>query len=129
MLRIAATGGQSALSVPIESVAPVIDPQTRLVALFARLPAGAGIGPGTPLTASATAGSQQNMVTIPYRALLDDAGQSFVFVVAGDTAHRRDVVVGPAAGDRVAVGGVHAGERVVVQGGTALEDGMKVRTR
>ena len=53
-----------------------------------------------------------------------------MFVVASGTAHRRDVTVGATDGDRVAITrGVKAGERVVTQGGTAVEDGIKVRTK
>lgn len=128
-LRIAANAGRPALTLPIESVSPMVDSQTRLVSVFARLPAGAGIGAGASLTATVATEGGGDAVTVPYAALLDDAGQPYVFVVAGGAAHRRDVTVGAAAGEQVAVGGVHAGERVVVQGGTAVEDGMKVRTR
>ncbi|PTS90786.1 efflux RND transporter periplasmic adaptor subunit, partial [Sphingomonas sp. HMWF008] len=63
-------------------------------------------------------------------ALLDDGGQAYVYVVTGGVAHRRDITVGAPRGDRVAVSGaVLAGEAVVVAGGTAVEDGMKVRTK
>ena len=69
-------------------------------------------------------------LAIPYAALLDDGGQPFVYVVQAGIAHRRDVTTGAAEGDRIAVtSGVKAGDLVVTQGGTALEDGMKVRTR
>ncbi len=45
-------------------------------------------------------------------------------------AHRRDVRVGPTDARQAALlSGVRAGEQVVVAGGTALEDGLKVRTR
>lgn len=130
-LRIAGSAGHPAFTVPIESIAPVVDPQTRLLSVFARLPAGAGIAAGTSLTASVVSGDGGEAVTVPYAALLDDAGQPYVFVVAGGAAHRRDVTVGATAGNRIVVVGVGvgAGEQVVVQGGTAIEDGMKVRTR
>ena len=129
-LRIAGNAGRGSFTVPIESVAPVIDPQTRLIAVFARLPAGSGIGAGQTLTASASAGGGGNAITVPYAALLDDAGQPYVFVVTGGTARRRDVVVGASEGNRVAItSGVRSGDQVVVQGGTAVDDGMKVRTR
>lgn len=129
MLRIAGSAGRPAFAVPVESIAPVIDPQTRLLSLFARLPAGAGIVAGTSLSASVATAGAGEAVTVPYAALLDDAGQPYVFVVASGAAHRRDVTVAATAGDRVGIGGVRAGEQVVLQGGTGLEDGMKVRTQ
>ncbi|HEX7858058.1 MAG TPA: efflux RND transporter periplasmic adaptor subunit [Sphingobium sp.] len=129
-LSIAASSGRPALRVPIQSVNPVADPQTRLYAVFAAVPAASGMVIGETLTA--TVGTHQATITpsIPYAALLDDAGQPFVYVVTGGVAHRRDVVIGPTGGERIAIiKGVQPGDVVVVEGGTALEDGMKVRTK
>lgn len=129
-IRIATNAGGPPLTVPLESVAPVLDPQTRLATVFARLPAASGISAGQTLTAIIAIGSGGSAVTIPYAALLDDGGQPYVFVVAKGIAHRRDVGVGPVDGGRVAVAsGIRPGDAVVVDGGTAVEDGMKVRTR
>lgn len=130
LLTIEPSGGRAPLTVPIQSVDPIADPQTRLYSVFATVPAVSGIAIGETLTA--TVGTAQAIATptIPYAALLDDAGQPFVYVVSGDTAHRRDVTLGAAAGDRVAVTkGLKPGEAVVTEGGTAIEDGMKVRTK
>ena len=69
-------------------------------------------------------------LTIPYAALLDDGGQPFVYVAKDGVAHRHDVETGPATGDRIAIiKGISVNDQVVTQGGTALEDGMKVRTK
>jgi RND family efflux transporter MFP subunit len=128
-LRIARPGG-TVIGVPVQSVAPVVDPQTRLASLFAALPAGAGIGAGQALTGEVLIGGAGDALTIPYAALLDDGGQPYVFVVTGGAAHRRDVAIGPVEGDRVAItNGLRAGEQIVTEGGTAIEDGMKVRTK
>ncbi len=128
-LRIMRPGGGS-VDVPVLSVATVVDPQTRLASLFAAIPAGSGIGVGETLKGEVSLSGQGDTLTIPYAALLDDGGQSYVFTVTGGTAHRRDVAIGPVAGDRVAITkGLNAGDQVVTEGGTALEDGMKVRTK
>jgi len=51
-------------------------------------------------------------------------------VVERGVARRRDIVVAPGSGDRVPVtSGLNAAELVITEGGTALEDGMRVRTR
>jgi len=122
--------GDGSVDVPVLSVATVVDPQTRLASLFAAIPAGSGIGVGETLKGEVSIGGQGDTLTIPYAALLDDGGQSYVFTVTGGTAHRRDVAIGPVAGDRVAiVKGLSTGDQVVTEGGTALEDGMKVRTK
>ncbi len=129
-IAIMPTAGRSALSVPVTSVDPVVDPQIRLAAVFARLPAGTGIATGETVQGRVRVGTGVSGLTVPYAALLDDGGQPFVFLVSGGIAHRRDVETGPATADRIAiVKGLSAGDLVVTQGGTALEDGMKVRTK
>ena len=129
-IRIAASTGRAALSVPIESVNPTIDPLTRLASVFARLPGAARIGSGETLQAKVDVGAAGSGLTIPYAALLDDGGQPFVYVAKNGLAHRHDVETGLATGDRVAIiKGISANDQVVTQGGTALEDGMKVRTK
>ena len=46
------------------------------------------------------------------------------------SAKRVDVAVGPRMGDKVSVAkGLNADQRVAIDGVTALEDGMKVRTK
>jgi len=129
-IRITASTGRAAFSVPIESVNPAIDPVTRLASVFARLPATTGIGSGETLQAQVSVGAAGSGLTIPYAALLDDGGQPFVYVAKDGVAHRHDVETGPATGERIAIiKGISANDQVVTQGGTALEDGMKVRTK
>lgn len=129
-VRITPSGGTAAIGVPILSVDPVVDPQTRLASVYVRIPDAAGIGAGETLSGELLVSATGNALTIPYGALLDEGGQPFVYVVAGGVAHRRDIKIAPASGDRVQVtDGLKPGEVVATQGGTALEDGMKVRTR
>jgi RND family efflux transporter MFP subunit len=129
-IRITPSGGGVAFTVPILSVDPAVDPATRLASVFVRLPASAGIGAGEPLTGTLALTGAGNAPTVPYAALLDEGGQAYLFVVSDGVAHRRDVTAGPSDGRRVAiVAGLRAGETIVVEGGTALEDGMHVRTR
>jgi RND family efflux transporter MFP subunit len=129
-VRITPSGGGPAFTVRVLSVDPFVDPQTRLASVFVRLPAAAEIGSGEPLSGELVVTGRGSAPTIPYAALLDDAGQPYVYIVVAGHAHRRDVAPGPVTGDQVAIlGGLKLGERVVVQGGTALEDGMKVRTK
>ncbi len=129
-LKVEPSAGRAAFAVPIDSVAPVVDPTTKLASVFVRIPAAAGLGVGETLTGTVAVGVSNDALTVPYAALLDDAGQPYVFVVASGVAHRRDLVIGATEGDRVAITkGLRAGEQVVTDGGTAVEDGMKVRTK
>lgn len=130
VVRITPSGGGESFSAPVLTVDPAVDPQTRLASLFVRLPAAASLGAGEPLTGDLSLPGGDGAPTIPYAALLDEGGQAYVFVVVGNIAHRRDVTVGVNDGQRAVIAhGLRAGEQVVVEGGTALEDGMRVRTR
>lgn len=126
-IEIAAIDGGTALSTTVSGVDPQVDATTRLASVFARVPGGRGIAPGQPLRGSIQAGGTASGLTIPYAALLDDGGHSFVFVVQSGVAKKRDVLPGSSAGDRIAIlRGLEPGEKIVTEGGTALEDGMKV---
>lgn len=129
-VQIGPASGEATTTVSIQSVSPVTDPQTKLAGVFVDLPANAGIGQGEPLSGSVTVSSAAGLLTIPYTALLDEAGQPFVFSVRKGIASRRDVVIGLTDGRIVAIlKGLALGDQVVTQGGTALTDGMKVRTQ
>jgi RND family efflux transporter MFP subunit len=116
------------------SSSPVIDPQSHMASIVAAVPASAGLGGGDALRGEVTVASTAQALSIPYAALLDDGGQPYVFVVKGGVAHRTDVETGAhssaSGGDRIAVTkGLGEGDEVVTVGGTALDDGMKVRTK
>lgn len=113
----------------VSGVDPMVDPATRLASLYVQLPPSVAWAPGSPLQARLQVGATSTGITVPYVALLDDGGKSYVFVVDKGIAHRRDVVPGNSQGDTVVITrGIAAGERVVTEGATALDDGMKVRT-
>jgi RND family efflux transporter MFP subunit len=125
-IRIMPVNGGARIEATIVGVDPAVDATTRLASVFMRLPASVGIG--TPLRAQIAVGASASGVTIPYAALLDEAGQSFVFVVDRGAVKKRAVSPGSTSGETVAIlNGLKPGERVVTEGGTALEDGMKVR--
>ena len=129
-VTVVPSGGGAPISAPVLSVDPFVDPQTRLASLVVRLPAAAGIGAGEPLSGELSVAGNSSAPTVPYAALLDDGGQSYLFVVVAGHARRRDVTPGPGNGAKVVItSGLKPGELVVIEGVTALEDGMRVRTR
>ncbi|CAN5242333.1 N/A [soil metagenome] len=129
-VTIARAGAGDSFPSHIVSVDPVVDPQTKLVSVYATLPAASQVRTGEALTGEVTLNGGGSALVIPYRALLDDAAQPYVFVVAKGVANRRDIATGASDGSHVAVlRGLKAGEMVVVEGGTALEDGMRVRLK
>lgn len=129
-LKLQPLGDGPPVTVPIIAVDPSADTNTRLASIYVKVPQSVGAGAGQPLSGSVTLRHSSRAVTVPYKALLNDGGQPYVFVVSKGVAHRKDVTVGASNDTTAAVlKGVSAGEKVVTQGGTALEDGMKVRTK
>lgn len=126
-LELSSISGSSHATVPIDGLDTQVDPTTRLASVYGDVPAGFDVGPGEALRGSLSLAAQANGLTIPYGALLDDGGRSYVFVVKGGVAHEQDVSPGSSTGDRIQIlKGLAAGDKVVTEGGTALEDGMKV---
>lgn len=121
-------GGDAAMMVSITSVDPLVSPDTRLASIYADLPGDAELTPGEAIKGDVVVRHMEQTLVAPYGALLDDAGQPFVYVVKGGIASRHDVQTGATDGQSVAIlRGVEAGDRVVIDGGTAVEDGMQVR--
>lgn len=127
-LRVTTIGGAAPASVPVTGVDSQADPATRLASVYARIPASLHLDAGEALRATLALGASAQGITIPYAALLDDGGRSYVFVVRNGIARARDVTPGNSSGERIQIlHGLQPGERVVTEGGTAIEDGMKVR--
>lgn len=119
--------GGTPVTVPIVGVDPSVDATTRLSSVFVRVPQGLSFAAGEPLRATVQVGASTQGITIPYAALLDDGGRSYVFVVKKGVAKRVDVSPGNSSGDTVQIlKGLQPGDQVVIEGGTALDDGMKV---
>lgn len=129
-VRLISADGAAGGVARIVAVDPTADPQTRLSSIYVALPPSLAMGTGQPLRGEITLERSGKDVVVPYAALLNDASQPYVFVVTKGVAHRHDVMIGASDGTTVAItSGVSAGDQVVTEGGTALEDGMKVRTR
>jgi RND family efflux transporter MFP subunit len=127
LITISAVNSNSTVTTNVIGVDPQVDPTTHLASVYARLPAGQSFGPGQPIRASITVAGAAPGVTVPYSALLDDGGHTYVFVVTNGVARRREVTPGNSGGETIQIlQGLQAGERVVTVGGTALDDGMKV---
>jgi membrane fusion protein, heavy metal efflux system len=98
-----------------------VDPRTRTMeVIFAT--GGNGLRPGSRLNGRLLSGSAAVGLAIPAGAVINEGGQTVVYVqVAGETFERRPVAVGRRSGELVAVtGDVRAGERVVTTGAAAV---------
>ena len=113
------------LEAPLEatrrvSVGRVVDPQKRSVPItfeLAKPPLAVAVGQGVTLRLITTPAGPE--VSIPADAVVDDGGQTIVFVqTGGESFERRPVRVGGAreGGFVQIVNGVKAGERIVTRG-------------
>lgn len=128
MARIQLAAGGPAVMAPVIGVDPTVDPTTHLGSVFVRIPAAFDAAVGEPLRATFPTGATQAAITVPYSALLDDGGRSYVFVIRKGVAKRVDVAPGNSSSDTVEIiKGLQAGDQVVTQGGAGLDDGTKVR--
>ena len=101
------------------SVGRVVDPQKRSVPItfeLAKPPSAMAIGQGVTLRLITPARGAE--VAVPAEAVVDDGGQTIVFVqTGGESFERRPVKVGgPREGGLLQVEGVEAGERIVTRG-------------
>lgn len=84
---------------------------------------------GAPVQIELDAEMHTGVVLVPASAIVREGEETAVFVVTGDKAARRAVMVGLEAGERVEItSGVKAGEMVIVSGQNGLPDGAKVTT-
>lgn len=124
-----ASGGKSA-ETTIIGIDTQLDPTSRQASLFTAIPPAMSATAGEALRGTLRTTGNAVGLTVPYSALLDDGGQPFVFVVNKGVAHRHDVVIGAASNDHITIlKGLQRGAMVVTVGGTAVEDGMRVRTK
>jgi len=126
-VRLSTLSGGAAREGVVTAVDPRLDPQTRLIAVYAAAPAGT-FSPGEPVEGQIVLGERAGAILIPRAALVYDGDQPYIFIARGGAGHRRNVTLGVEAGDRVEItAGLAQGERVVVDGAAALEDGMAIR--
>jgi multidrug efflux pump subunit AcrA (membrane-fusion protein) len=82
---------------------------------------------GTPVEVEIDAEEHKNVVLVPREAITREGDETAVFVVDGDKAQRRVVVLGITDGMHAEVQqGVKAGEQVIVHGQAGLPDGTKI---
>ncbi len=73
-------------------------------------------------------GNAANAVIIPYKAITEQLGEFFVYVVNGDKVSQRKVVLGKPNGANIIVkDGLKDGETIVVQGVQNLREGASIK--
>ncbi|HLU05360.1 MAG TPA: efflux RND transporter periplasmic adaptor subunit [Woeseiaceae bacterium] len=112
----------------IARVSPVVDPLTGTFKITIEVSdSSRSLKPGMFGRISIVYDKHENALQIPRNAILQEAGEPAVFVVNGDTAHRRPVSTGYVQGTRIEIlDGLADGDRLVLVGQTGLKDGSKV---
>ncbi len=112
----------------LRAVAPVADPRSRQVSVWAVVEAGI---PGAPARLWVPLERPQQRLAVPRDALVLRGGGAAVFKVVEETVERIPVRLGPAEGEWIAVEGpgLSAGDAVVIRGAERLRPGQKVKVR
>lgn len=112
----------------LERIAPVVDAATSTVKVTLRVddPA-ARDRTGSFIRARVTTDVHEDVVAVPRKALVSEAGATFLFVAEADSVRRVDVETGYTDGDWIeVVAGVQPGEDVVVVGQGGLRNGSRI---
>lgn len=112
----------------VASVDSRIDPVSRSVLVRAEVPNADGVlKPGMFMTVALERDAAPALM-MPEGAVVPEQGRSYVFVVDGGKASRREVQLGRRRPGQVEVlAGLHENERVVVEGTLKVRDGALVR--
>jgi len=119
--------GEGEIDLKVVSRPAAVDPGTAAVPIRLAFAATDVAPVGTPVQISIDAEQHRNVVLISAAAVIHEAGETTVFVAAGDKAERRVVTLGLADGARVEVkSGIKTGELVIVKGQAGLPDGARI---
>jgi len=123
-------GADRPLAGTVEQVSAIVDPDRRTVPVRIKLvnPTGA-LRPGA-LAQVRFLDDDAAALAVPAEAVLSDGARSYVYVVTGGAARRRDVIAGPRSARVVAIrAGLAAGDRVVARGAVLLDNQLSLEDR
>jgi len=84
--------------------------------------------PGMSATVRILNNGSQEQVLIPYKAVVEQMGEYFVFVVKDSTVAQRSIGLGTRIGEKIIVTkGLEAGETIATEGVQKLKDGGRVQ--
>ncbi|MES1221030.1 MAG: efflux RND transporter periplasmic adaptor subunit, partial [Bacteroidota bacterium] len=72
-------------------------------------------------------GGDSTFLLAPYKAVLEQLGENFIFVASNNKALQRKVVLGPKINDKVIIkSGLNAGDSIIVDGVQKLKDSTAI---
>jgi membrane fusion protein, multidrug efflux system len=113
----------------VERIAPAVDPATSTVKVTLRVDAAGGsTRVGTFVRAHITTDVHRGAVSVPKKALVPEAGVTYLFLAEADSVRKVPVTTGYADEDYVEiVSGVATGTKVVSVGQGGLREGSKIK--
>lgn len=112
----------------VDRVSPVVDSGTGTFRVVCAFAGNETLRPGMFGRIEVIFDQRQNILTIPRVALLDDEGETAVYVVRGNKAARVPVKLGYTTGEFAEIlSGVKDGDRVITAGKVAVRDGTEVQ--
>lgn len=119
--------GSPAAVLKVVSRPVFVEPGTASVPVRLAFAAPARYPAGTPVQVEIDTETKSGVMLVPASAIVHEGEETAVFVVSGETANRRAVMIGSESADRAEViSGVKPGETVIVSGQNGLPDGAKV---
>lgn len=119
----------NAASGKVIRVSPIVDGATGTVKVTVELqPKDEGFKPGAFVRVDIETDAKTEAVLVPRRAIIEDEGETYLFVAEGEKAFRKKVTLGyESEGDVEVRDGVSAGQKIVVAGQGSLKEGDKIR--
>ncbi len=113
----------------LERISPVVDPVYGKIKLtFNVSNARHKIKPGQMAEIAITLTSHQNVIVIPKKAIIYEAGDPVVFVYSDSMAHRAPVETGIQSNDMIEIiDGLTADEKLIIDGQATLQDSTFVK--
>jgi membrane fusion protein (multidrug efflux system) len=111
----------------IRQINPAVDPKTGTVKVTVEITKSPSVvRPGSFVDVKLETQHHDNALLVPKKALLEEAGEHFLFVISKDKATRRTITVGFLDDQNAEIlSGVSSGETVVISGQGSLRDGSK----
>jgi membrane fusion protein, multidrug efflux system len=118
----------STISGRVERLSPIVDQSSGTVKVTVAFDPKPGFRPGAFVRVDIKTDTKADAVLIPKRAIIEEDGQSYVYIAHQDTAKRNKVDLGYQSEGTVEIRrGVDVGQKIVVAGQGALKEGAKIK--
>lgn len=123
--------GEAKVTGRVERLSPVVDQQSGTVKITVELrPPSRSFRPGAFVRVEIRTDTRNGVLLIPKRAVMEEDGQSYVYVTHDGKASRKRVKIGHESEGSVEVReGLQSGQQVVVAGQGGLKEGSKVKVQ